>query len=85
MTIPPKIEVLPGNSQATSPLVSICIPNYNGADYIGQCLRSVLAQERDYEIEIILHDDASTDTPLATIREQFPEFHVFATKINAGF
>jgi glycosyltransferase involved in cell wall biosynthesis len=85
MTIPPKIEVLPGNSQATSPLVSICIPNYNGADYIGQCLRSVLAQERDYEIEIILHDDASTDNSLAIIREQFPEVHVLASKINAGF
>lgn len=85
MTIPPKIEVLPGNSQATSPLVSICIPNYNGADYIGQCLRSVLAQERDYEIEIILHDDASTDNSLDIVRTQFPQVEVVASKDNVGF
>jgi GT2 family glycosyltransferase len=80
-----EIEILPGSTQAVSPLVSICIPNFNGADYIEQCLRSVLAQERDYEIEIVLHDDASTDNSLNIIREQFPEVHVIASKNNAGF
>ena len=85
MTMPPKIEFLRGSSQAISPLVSICIPNYNGADYIEQCIRSVLTQERDYEIEIVLHDDASTDNSLNIIREQFPEVHVLASKANVGF
>jgi len=85
MTSPPSIEILPGNSPAVSPLISICIPNFNGAEYIGQCIRSVLAQECDCEIEIILHDDASTDNSLDIIREQFPEVHVLASKTNAGF
>jgi GT2 family glycosyltransferase len=80
-----EIEILPSSTQAVSPLVSICIPNFNGADYIEQCIRSVLAQERDYEIEIVLHDDASTDNSLNIIREQFPEVHVLASKKNAGF
>ena len=80
-----EIEILLGSTKAVSPLVSICIPNFNGADYIEQCIRSVLAQERDYEIEIVLHDDASTDNSLNIIREQFPEVHVLASKNNAGF
>jgi glycosyltransferase involved in cell wall biosynthesis len=85
MTAPPSIEILPGNCPAVSPLISICIPNYNGAEYIGQCIRSVLAQERDCEIEIFLHDDASTDNSLNIIREKFPEVHVLASKTNVGF
>lgn len=85
MTTPPNIEILTGSSQAVSPLVSICIPNYNGADYISECIASVLAQERDYEIEIVVHDDASTDNSLNIIRGQFPEVHVLASKTNVGF
>lgn len=85
MTTPPNIEILPGNSQAVSPLVSICIANFNGSDYISECIASVLAQKRDYEIEIIVHDDASTDNPLNIIREQFPEVHLLTSKTNVGF
>ena len=65
--------------------MSICIPNYNGAEYIEQSIRSVLGQERDYEIEIILHDDASTDESLHIIRTQFPQVEVLASKANVGF
>ena len=79
------VEILPGNARPADPLVSICIPNYNGAEYIEQCIRSVLAQERDYEIEIILHDDASTDESLQIVRMQFPQVEVLASKENVGF
>jgi glycosyltransferase involved in cell wall biosynthesis len=42
------------------PLVSVIVPVYNGADYIGQALQSVLTQ--DYSnLEIIVIDDGSTD------------------------
>ena len=85
MTTTPKIEILQGSTPAASPLISICIPNYNGAGYISECIASVLAQERDYEIEIIVHDDASTDNSLNIIREQFPEVHVLSNKTNVGF
>lgn len=81
----PDIEVRRSSAPAVSPLVSVCIPNFNGANYIEKCIRSVLAQERDCEIEIILHDDASTDHSLDIILEKFPEVHVLASKENAGF
>jgi glycosyltransferase involved in cell wall biosynthesis len=42
------------------PLVSICIPVYNGARYLGECLDSVLAQDLD-DYEVVVVDDGSTD------------------------
>ncbi|MHC5860777.1 glycosyltransferase [Nostoc sp.] len=42
------------------PLVSICIPTYNGEKFIGEAINSVLHQTYP-NIEIILSDDNSTD------------------------
>jgi glycosyltransferase involved in cell wall biosynthesis len=51
----------------TAPLVSVVIPNYNYAEVLGLCLRSVQAQT--YEaIEIILVDDHSTDDSVRVAR-----------------
>jgi glycosyltransferase involved in cell wall biosynthesis len=44
----------------TNPLVSICLPNYNYAQYLRECISSCLSQS--YEpLEIIITDNASTD------------------------
>lgn len=43
------------------PMVSICCAAYNHAPYIAQALDSFLAQETDFGVEILVHDDASTD------------------------
>jgi glycosyltransferase involved in cell wall biosynthesis len=43
-----------------NPLVSICLPVYNGENYLGEAIRSVLNQSfQDYEF--LLLDNASTD------------------------
>ena len=42
------------------PKVSICIPTYNGALYLEECLKSALAQTFA-DIEIVVVDDCSTD------------------------
>lgn len=48
--------------------VSIIIPVYNVAPYVGECLRSVL--EQDYpEIEIIIVDDCGTDNSMEIVSE----------------
>ncbi|HEX7652970.1 MAG TPA: glycosyltransferase [Verrucomicrobiae bacterium] len=42
------------------PLVSLCVPTYNGAAHLAACLDSLTAQTfRDFEV--IITDDASTD------------------------
>jgi glycosyltransferase involved in cell wall biosynthesis len=50
------------------PLVSICCVTYNHADTIAQALDSFLWQRGDMEIEILVHDDASTDGTEAILR-----------------
>ncbi len=43
------------------PLVSVCIVTYNHREYIGTCLDSVLAQETDFDFEIVVGEDESSD------------------------
>lgn len=45
----------------TSPLVSICCLTYNQKNYIRQCLDSLLIQKTNFNFEILINDDASTD------------------------
>jgi glycosyltransferase involved in cell wall biosynthesis len=51
-----------------SPTISVCIPVYNGASYLDDCLRSVIAQTYA-NIEILLVDDGSTDDSISIIKK----------------
>lgn len=53
--------------QKPLPLVSVCIPTFNAARWISDCLNSALAQS--YEpLEILVVDDASTDNTVELVR-----------------
>ncbi len=56
----------------TPPLCSVCIANYNGLSVLADCIDSVLDQSGDIPVEIIVHDDASTDDSVALIRQRYP-------------
>lgn len=59
-----------------SPKVSVCVVTYNQEKYIEQCLESVLTQETDFNFEVIVGDDASTDKTkeiILSIQERYPE------------
>ena len=50
-------------------LVSISCITYNHEKYIAQAIESFLMQKVDFEYEILIHDDASTDSTADIIRE----------------
>ena len=64
------------------PLVSVVIPCYNAEKWIGECVNSVLMQ--DYKnIEIIVVDDASTDTSKSRII-MHPLIKLIRNEVNLG-
>jgi len=52
-----------------SPLVSVVCKTYNHGKYIGQALDGFIMQQCSFPIEIIVHDDASTDNTANVIKE----------------
>ncbi len=72
-------------NQADPPVCSVCIANYNGMDVIHDCLTSIMQQDCDFQIEIIVHDDASTDGSVQFIREYFPDIILISSDENVGF
>lgn len=70
---------------AMKPVVSVCIANYNGIPIISSCLASVFAQLGDIPIEIIVHDDASTDDSVEYLRKNYGNINLIASENNVGF
>ena len=68
----------------TSPVVTIGIPSYNCAAFIGEAIASVLAQ--DYrDLEVLIVDDASTDRTLDVIAEfEDSRLRVLVNEANIG-
>jgi len=69
----------------TAPLISVCIANYNGVEMIEACIESVLSQGLGDVVEIIVHDDASTDDSVHLIRQRYPAAKLIASIENVGF
>ena len=70
----------------TSPLVSIGIPVYNGADYVAETLESVIAQTH-LNLEIIVCDNCSTDATPDIVREfaaNDPRITLLINETNLG-
>lgn len=59
-----------------TPKVSVCVVTYNQGKYIRQCLQSIVEQRTDFDYEIIVSDDGSTDDTCAIVQEfaiKYPE------------
>ena len=56
--------------------ISACIITYNQENYIKDCLDGAISQELDYDYEIVIGDDCSTDNTLSICKEyaeKYPE------------
>jgi glycosyltransferase involved in cell wall biosynthesis len=51
------------------PKVSVICNTYNHEAYISQCLDGFLAQQTDFDVEFLIHDDASTDQTPSIIKD----------------
>jgi GT2 family glycosyltransferase len=69
------------------PLVSVIILNYNGLDFLENCLDSVL-KSRYQNFEVLLVDNASTDGSVDVIQEKLtvnPKLRIIRNDQNLGF
>jgi glycosyltransferase involved in cell wall biosynthesis len=51
------------------PKLSVCVITYNQEKYIAQCLQSIVDQKTDFDFEIIVGEDCSTDRTRAIVQE----------------
>jgi glycosyltransferase involved in cell wall biosynthesis len=67
-------------------LVSICIPTYNGAEVLAQCLDSITRQARQ-GLEVVVCDDASSDETVVVAEDRarrHPCIRVVRNATNVG-
>lgn len=65
------------------PSVSVCMPCYNAALYIRECVESVLAQSFA-DFELVAVDDGSTDSTVAIIKS-FPDKRIRLVEREHGY
>lgn len=59
-----------------NPIVSICCVTFKHGKYIRQCLDGFVKQKTNFEFEILVHEDASTDETAEIVKEyelKYPE------------
>lgn len=66
-------------------VLSVCIVNYNGRDFLPACIKSVMESDLDGGVEIVVVDNHSTDGSVELIRERFPGVTIIENERNAGF
>lgn len=74
------------NTLTQFPRVSVVILNYNNFDFLSECIKSLV--ELDYPkdlYEIIVVDNASTDSSVEYISKNFPFVKIVKNSHNVGF
>jgi GT2 family glycosyltransferase len=69
---------------ASSPRVTVVIPNWNGVRHLPECLSALSAQSM-LDFEVLLVDNASSDDSAAWAREHHPEVRILQRSENGGF
>jgi N-acetylglucosaminyl-diphospho-decaprenol L-rhamnosyltransferase len=65
--------------------LSIVIVNWNTAELLAACLRSVYAHADGLAIEVLVVDNASTDDSVAMVRCDYPQVRLIVNPANVGF
>ena len=66
--------------------ISVCVANYNGDAVIRRCLDSVLEQVCDADVEVLVHDDASSDGSADIVASEYGDTVLLVrSERNVGF
>jgi GT2 family glycosyltransferase len=65
--------------------MSIVIVTWNAKKYAHECLTSLLRQNVDFSVEIIVVDNASSDGTPELVRDEFPQVKLIRNDRNLGF
>lgn len=65
-------------------MTTVVIPNYNGIEYMADCLNAMRGQTRNPD-RIIVIDNGSTDGSAGFVRSHFPEAELILMGENTGF
>lgn len=64
--------------------VTVIIPNYNGIEYLKECLKSLENQSfKDFSVLIV--DNCSTDGSIEYVKEKYPDIRLLEMDKNYGF
>lgn len=63
---------------------TVVIPNFNGIDYLKDCIRSLL-EEQEHEFQICVVDNGSVDGSASWVKRECPEVRLIELKENTGF
>jgi glycosyltransferase involved in cell wall biosynthesis len=61
-------------SEGTVPVVNIYCPAYNHESFIAETIESFLMQETCFPVQVLIHDDASSDSTVDIIRKYQKKF-----------
>jgi glycosyltransferase involved in cell wall biosynthesis len=80
--MPPFSIMKQSDNHMNKPLLSICIPTYNRAHYLKDCLDSIVCQFDDQEVyarvEVVISDNASEDNTGNLVKEYQKRFNNIA-------
>src|SRR5271166_6731704 len=65
--------------------LSIIVICWNDLKVIANCLKSIYDQTNQFDFEVIVSDNGSTDGSVEFIRKSFPEVRVVENRANLGF
>ncbi|MCX6347844.1 MAG: glycosyltransferase, partial [Actinobacteria bacterium] len=67
-----------------NPRALLIIVNYNGINFIGECLDSIYSQSYK-ELQVLVADNNSKDGSVNFIRENYPQCEVLTNRQNKGY
>ena len=65
--------------------LSVCVLSYEGKDVLEECLSSIYAQKGNFELEVIVTDNGSTDGTHSMVESNFPSAKLYVNKQNNSF